>query len=288
MPEEHSRRDELFMRVSEVDPAEWIIEGLAIEEGISILFGDKGVGKTTLSLQLLNALMSRQSMVFGLKVKSVEAFIIEQDESPGVFRNHRDRVLEKLPSLERLEVPKVFVMWNERENDFDDLEELIKEFPAKLVIIDSFTSLGIPDINHPRTSLVLDTLRRIGNRTDCSFILLHHVNKGNTILGSVTIEIKADSIAELTAKGLKFHKVRGKMPYLPKDILPIWRNGSDITFHLRMKFRARMLVYDREVTNEQAQAILQEEYPNSTAGSIRSTLAQARSEARTIRDTEDS
>jgi predicted ATP-dependent serine protease len=288
MPEEHPRREELFKRVSEVDPAEWIVEGLAIEEGISILFGDKGVGKTTLSLQLLNAVMSRQNRVLGLKVKPVEAFIIEQDESPGVFRNHRDRVLEKLPSLDGLEVPKVFVMWNERGNDFDYLEELIKQFPARLVIIDSFTSLGIPDINHPRTSIILDTLRRIGNKTDCSFILLHHVNKGKTILGSVTLQIKADSIAELTPKGLEFHKVRGEMPYLPKNTLPIWRSSTDITFHLRMKFRARMLINDRAVSNEQALAILQEEYPNSTPGSIRSTLAQARSEAGTIRDAEDS
>jgi archaellum biogenesis ATPase FlaH len=279
MPDEYSRRDDWFIPVNDVEPAEWLIEGLAVEQGISILFGDTGVGKTTLSLQLLHALMSRQDMVLGLKVKPVRGFIVEQDVSPMVFRNHRDRVLEHLPGLADLKIPRKFVTWDDRSHDLTDLVQLIKAYPAKLVIIDSVTSLGIPDINHPNTSMVLDRLRRISTDEECSFILLHHVNKKGLILGSITLQIKADSIVELTKKGLKFHKTRGQLPHLPDDILPIKRWGTDIIFRLSMKFRAKMLANDRTITDEQALAILQEEYPDSTRGSIRATLSRARNEA---------
>ena len=78
---------------------------------------------------------------------------------------------------------------------------MIKAFPAELVIIDSFTSLGIPDINQPNTSIILDKLRQINGEYNCSFILLHHVNRKGEILGSVFLQIKADSIMELTGRG---------------------------------------------------------------------------------------
>jgi RecA-family ATPase len=195
MPQQQTRED-LFGRVSDIREANWIIEGLAMEQGLTMIFGDKGQGKTSLSLQILHTMLS-QNKLFGLETNPVNTFIVEQDESPRIFRNHRDRVLRELPTLEDMEIPKVFVTWLPNSGDFDNLVDLIRAFPAKLVIIDSFTSLGIPDINHPNTSSVLDRLRQINAEEDCSIILLHHVNRKGDILGSVTLQIKVDNLIEM-------------------------------------------------------------------------------------------
>ncbi len=280
---EEKKREDLFVKVSDIQPANWIIEGLAMEQGLTILFGDKGVGKTTLSLQILHALLSEERL-FGLKVRKANAFIIEQDEPPRVFRNHRDRILGQLPRLGDMEIPKVFVTWDSRKEDFTNLVDLIRAYPAKLIIIDSFTSLGIPDLNQPNTSAILDRLRRINSEEDCSFILLHHVNRKGDILGSVTLQIKADSLIELNNVGLKFHKTRGEIaiPLGKENTLPIVRNNGSILFKLPMAQRAKMLL-----GNPDAPHILQGEYPKSTSGSIRATLAQAKRGANVIVESTD-
>ena len=280
---QEKKREDLFQKVSNIQPADWIIEGLAMEQGLTILFGDKGIGKTTLSMQILRALLIEEKL-FGLNVKNTNAFIIEQDESPRVFRNHRDRVLGQLPELEAMEIPKVFVTWDSRKEEFTNLVNLIRAFPAKLVIIDSFTSLGIPDLTQPSTSALLDRLRQINAEEDCSFILLHHLNRKGEILGSVTLQIKADNLVELTTKGLKFHKTRGELqiPLDDKNTLPIVRNNGSILFKLPMRQRAKMLL-----GNQDALHILQTEYPKSTPGSIRATLAQAKRGASLIIESTD-
>ncbi len=280
---EEKRREDLFVKVSHIQPANWIVEGLAIEQGLTILFGDKGVGKTTLSMQILYALLSEERL-FGLNVKKTNAFIIEQDESPRVFRNHRDRILGQLPRLEDMEIPKVFVTWDSRKEDLTNLVDLIRAYPAKLVIIDSFTSLGIPDLNLPNTSAILDRLRQINSEEDCSFILLHHLNRKGEILGSVTLQIKADCLVELNSKGLKFHKTRGEIaiPLGKENTLPIVRSNGSILFKLPMAQRAKMLL-----GNADASTVLQTEYPGSTAGSIRATLAQAKRGANVLVESTD-
>ena len=271
MSDERTRED-LFMRVDSIEPANWIVEGLAIEQGLTVLFGDKGVGKTTLSMQILHALQFEERL-FGLNVKKTSAFIVEQDESPRVFRNHRDRILKQLPGLEDMEIPKVFVTWDSRKEDFTNLVDLIEAYPAKLVIIDSFTSIGIPDLNSPNTTAILDRLRPINSEKDCSLILLHHVNRKGEIFGSVTLQIKADNLIELNSRGLKFHKTRGEIeiPLGKDNILPIVRNNGNILFKLSMSQRAKMLM-----NNPKAKEILAQEYPDSSPNSIRVTLSKAK------------
>lgn len=277
--ETKSKHESLFIPLSKIPPVNWIIEGLAIEQGTTVLFGDAGAGKTTLSLQILHAMLAKEKL-FCLETKHVNAFVVEQDESWGVFRNHRDRVLTELPLLESLVIPIPPVTWNGNKGNFTYLEELIKAYPAKLVVIDSFTSLGVPDINHPNTSLLLDKLTELNSGINCSFLVLHHVNRQGGILGSVTLQFKVDNLVELDAKGLIFHKTRGILKNVPdrvktkqgkKPILPIERQGKSILFRLPMSARAKMLVGIPE-----AKEILACEYSGSTTGSIRATLDKAK------------
>ena len=271
---EELKREDLFIRVDDIEPAKWIVEGLAMEQGLTIIFGDKGAGKTTLSMQLLDAMLANKKL-FGLDVEPVDAFIIEHDEPPRVFRNHRDRILAELPLLKDMEIPKVFVTWRQSNQDFTNLVDLIRAYPAKLVIIDSFTSLGIPDLNHPNTSTLLDRLRQINVEEDCSIILLHHYNRKGQILGSVTLEIKADNIVELNSDGLKFHKTRGELTNVWGNTLPIKRSNGSILFKLPLAQRAKMLKGKPE-----AMDILAEEYPDSSRESRRVTLSKAKKKAK--------
>ena len=47
------RKEQLFMKIMDIPKANWLVEGVAVRDGITLLFGDAGVGKTSLMLQLI-------------------------------------------------------------------------------------------------------------------------------------------------------------------------------------------------------------------------------------------
>ena len=126
--------------------------------------------------------------------------------------------------------------------DFENLLDLIRAYPAELVIVDSLTSLGIPDLTSPSISHVMDRLRLINAEENCSFILLHHKNLSREILGSVMLRAKPDSIVELGREGLRFHKTRGQLRNVDGDVLPVCRSRGSILFRIPMNKRAEGLL----------------------------------------------
>lgn len=80
------------------------------------------------------------------------------------------------------------------------------------MIIDSVSSLGIEDINHPSSAILFDKVRELASKYYCGFILLHHPNKSGDVMGSNLIKAKVDCLLQLQADRLSFEKVRGKVP----------------------------------------------------------------------------
>jgi archaellum biogenesis ATPase FlaH len=208
------KQKELFDRLDDVPEAEWLIEAIAVKQGITMLFGDKGQGKTTLILQLIGSLQENKDML-SLKVGKVIPLLIEQDENPSILRNHVNRLLPVYPSLNNILVPKDTLTWNNEKTDFSNpqlLLDLIKYSRANLVIIDSLSSLNIEDVNHPRGAAIFDKLRILAKKLDCAFLLLHHPNKNGEVMGSNLIQAKCDVILRLNERRLIFHKLRGNLP----------------------------------------------------------------------------
>ncbi|MFC2003442.1 AAA family ATPase [Chloroflexota bacterium] len=209
------RKELLFMKVMNIPEVEWLVEGIAVKGGITLLFGDAGKGKTSLMLQLIACTIEGNEFL-GLLTEKVNTLLIEQDEGKPLLRSHVERMLAACPSLGELEVPTVWILWDNNTTDFQVrgslLEELIDLSSASIVIIDSLTSLGITDINHPRSSIVFDRVRAISEKHHCAFILLHHPNKDDEIMGSNLIPAKVDCILHLQSSRLTFEKLRGKTP----------------------------------------------------------------------------
>jgi len=232
--------DKLFTPIMDIPKAEWIIQGIAVKEGITLLFGEPGAGKTSLMLQLIAAAQVGMPFV-GIGVSKVTTLLVEQDENPGMLRGHIERMLPMLPSLRYLEVPNGTVLWDTNKGSFSDntLGELIQySGMANLVIIDSLTSLGIEDINHPRCSLVFDALRRLARAWRCAFIVIHHPNKGGDVMGSKLIHAKVDVMLRLETGKLIFEKLRGGYPAgtvidgKEQPYLPIVQDPTTLVFRV--------------------------------------------------------
>lgn len=270
----------MFVKVSDIPEANWLVEGIAMETGIGFLIGNPEAGKTTFVLQIIDAMIRKADSLCGLRIKSVPTLLIEQDEGPRLFRNHIDRVLPELPCLADMDLPSEYVTWTGK--GFKNLKELIGAYQAKLVFIDSFTSLGIDDINHPSVGKVSDEARVIANETGCAIMFIHHLNKEGDQMGSMLNKAKADFMAKLDNSGLWLDKARGSITCLreKEKVLPITRTNGSILFRLSMTARARTLVH---LNHSEGIDVLMEEYPTNR-NSARVTLSKTRKEMGIIED----
>jgi predicted ATP-dependent serine protease len=209
------RRAQLFANVMDIPEVDWLVEGVAVKDGITLLYGDAGIGKTSLTLQLIGCVTEVRKFL-GLSTRQVRVLLIEQDEGGSLLRSHVERMMPAFPSLYELQIPQVHISWNNDESDFEGkgklLEELIIVSFASIVIIDSLSSLGMKDINHPSTGAMFDRLRAIANQYHCAFVVLHHTNKSGDVMGSNLIKGKVDVILHLEQDKLIFEKLRGTTP----------------------------------------------------------------------------
>lgn len=183
----------LAVDISEFPEPDWIVEGFIVRNGLTLLYGNSGTGKTTLCLYLADA-MSKGMDFFGLKCKPGKVLFVENDESPELLKSHRDKV--GLP--DRLLVANIEVSWNTSEGRFNkEFGDLLYYHFPDVVVIDAYTSLHIPDITRPDSALVLDELRRLAERYHCAMVIIHHVNKSNEQMGSSLHRAKMDSIVSL-------------------------------------------------------------------------------------------
>jgi|GEM_PF-2512771 len=202
-------RINLVSEVGEFPEPEWIVEGIVVRNGLTLLYGDSNAGKTTFCLYLVDAVQNGKDL-FGLKCKEGSSIFIENDESPSLLRGLRDIV--GLPHI--LPVANVDIVWDANHKIFSEkFDVMLHNYVPDIVIIDSYTSLGIPDITRPESALVLDELRRMAKNHKCAFVIIHHVNKSGEQIGSSLHKAKMDSIVSLVninnTVTLTQEKVRG-------------------------------------------------------------------------------
>ena len=132
--------------------------------------------------------------LFGLKCKQGKIIFVENDEPHQLLKSHRDIV--GLPKY--LDVATIDVVWDANNKKFNkEFRDLLYYHNPDVVVIDAYTSLGIPDITRPESGLVLDELRRLATEFECAFVIIHHVNKSGEQIGSSLHKAKLDSMVLL-------------------------------------------------------------------------------------------
>jgi len=200
---------DLIGDVGDFPDPDWLVEGFIVRSGLTLIYGFPGSFKTTLMMYVTDAIQKGREL-FGLKCKSGSVIWIEQDESGDLLKSHRDLVGLPYP----LHIAKCDVMWNANKRHFDEnLEKILTYYKPELVVIDSYTSLGIPDITRPDSGLVIDELRRLAKTHRCAFVIIHHPNQSGEQMGNTLHIAKMDSIASVSKMKSKIvftqEKIRG-------------------------------------------------------------------------------
>jgi len=161
-------------KISELDR---VLGGGIVKGSVVLLSGDPGIGKSTILLQICNALQN-----------DIDILYVSGEESAAQIKLRADRlgVVGK----------RVTVL---TETDTQAVCEYVMTYKPQLVMIDSIQTMHISEIASSSGSIVqvresTNLLLRTGKTLDIPIFIVGHVNKGGDIAGPKVMEHIVDTV----------------------------------------------------------------------------------------------
>lgn len=172
---------------------EWLIQGIIPKGAVSLLFGRGGIGKTTLALQICDAVASGNSFL-GIPAEKTPVIYVDYENSLAILVDRLKKVGgEQILFWTADDSP------SQLDKDPQAYVNLLKNHPNALLIFDTLRSAQTGDENESRSmALVMQTLRQLRDQ-GATIILLHHTRKGSdsTYKGSTAIFDLVDHVMGL-------------------------------------------------------------------------------------------
>ncbi|PKN12443.1 MAG: hypothetical protein CVU69_08150 [Deltaproteobacteria bacterium HGW-Deltaproteobacteria-4] len=153
---------------------EWLVDGLIPRESVTLLYGRGGIGKTTLAMQVADAI-DKGTDIYGMKTCKTQVIVVDFENSLAVLSERAkktavDGVLFWDSSLNPPALDKA---------GSEAYRELLSRYPKALFIIDTLRSAHGGDENNSETmSLIMRRMRELRD-AGATVVLLHHTPKGN-------------------------------------------------------------------------------------------------------------
>ena len=177
---------------------EWLLDGWLPRRGITVLYSKGGAGKTALINSICKSLIQGADWSDYRCSKPISILWIQTDQSPTITSQLLDRQGFFALSPEVRIKQRILDRWSIE--NFYTLTQELEQHEFELVIIDSLNSVSKNSIyseNDQEFARPLVRLRDIGERFDCSFLILHHANNQGQIRGTTAIYNAADQVWKL-------------------------------------------------------------------------------------------
>ena len=176
---------------------DFIVEKLMKSGGLYCLVARPKVGKSLLALQLANSVATGTTFL-GLKTTPSPVLYISTEMDFA-------QILERIEIMDLKFTDKNFLFKereiNERKLNLMDLQldfqDFANDYNGQLVIIDMFSGIDLNngyDLNNYQDigQYVIPTFRELCKKHNFTILLIHHLNKNNTSLGSTAIDGSVD------------------------------------------------------------------------------------------------
>ena len=170
--------------------------------GVYCLVARPKVGKSLFALQLANSVANGQEFL-GLKTITSPVLYISTEMNST-------QILERIDKMGLQFTDKNFFLKEQEVNERKlnlmdlqlDLQEFAYDYGGKLVIIDMLCGIRLDngyDINSYQDigQYVIPKFRELSNKYGFTILLIHHLNKSNTSLGSTAIDGSVDGMITL-------------------------------------------------------------------------------------------
>ena len=181
---------------------DFIVDKLMKSRGVYCLVERPKVGKSLFALQLANSVANGQEFL-GLKTITSPVLYISTEMNST-------QILERIDKMGLQFTDKNFFLKEQEVNERKlnlmdlqlDLQEFAYDYGGKLVIIDMLCGIRLDngyDINSYQDigQYVIPKFRELSNKYGFTILLIHHLNKSNTSLGSTAIDGSVDGMITL-------------------------------------------------------------------------------------------
>jgi len=182
---------------ADLPPAEWIVEGLIPDKGMTLLDAKPGDFKSYLSIHLSLCVATGEPFL-ERKVKQGKVLYIDEENDIDLLRERFEKlrnafshVFEERRRKQGLEyksktqgkpLQKIWIMSfkNVKMNSQGqkEIEKIMKELNPSIVIVDSLVRVMEGDENSTRDAkAIFNTIKDLSRKYGCSFLFLHHTRK---------------------------------------------------------------------------------------------------------------
>ena len=187
---------------SEPIKKDFIVDKLMKSGGVYCLVARPKVGKSLFALQLANSVANGQEFL-GLKTNTSPILYISTEMNST-------QILERIDKMGLQFTDKNFFLKEQEVNEKKlnlmdlqlDLQDFAYNYGGKLIIIDMLCGIRLDngyDINSYQDigQYVIPKFRELSTKYGFTILLIHHLNKSNTSLGSTAIDGSVDGIITL-------------------------------------------------------------------------------------------
>jgi len=200
-------RDDGFMSVAEMlvrkyPPEKWMVDGMLLYDGFSMLAGQPKFGKSTDARNL--ALCTARGIPFlGRRTDQVRTLYLGFEENPAVMTDHFKAMGARGDDLLFARAGLI-----PADNRIEWIEEKIIEFNPKMVILDPLSQvIRVEDWSaYGGMTAALEPFILMGQKYHCHVCIVHHESKGrlgessgNKVLGSTALYGSVETLISVSA-----------------------------------------------------------------------------------------
>ena len=183
-------------------PINWVIEKLIHEGSVSIFFGEPGSKKTWALLSMaVGVALGKPWLGFNTVHKKV-LIIDEEAGEEWISKRLAAAIRGELGSESTpIEFVSLAGFKVDDKNDAAEIEALILDRQAGLVIIDALTDVMCGDENSKQdTQPIFTALKKIAAHTNAAIVLIHHSNRAGGYRGSSAIKGAIDLLVKIESE----------------------------------------------------------------------------------------
>lgn len=223
-----NRLNDVFTVWKQLPEPKWIVDGIILQNTITLIAGSSNSGKTLLCTDLMLQL-SKGTEWLGQKTTKTNVMFLDLEMGSGMFCYRLQKHTNTIPENLWYQETSISLF------DDDKIVELIatlKEQEIGLLIIDSYSqlSIGAEENNNSQQAIVMKKLYTFRDN-GISLLILHHKRKGaendnslESLRGGSSIAAGADTVLMLTKNADTF-KIK-----TTKDRLNPYDKWIDITY----------------------------------------------------------